>query len=183
MNTDETDMYLSVGSFQKENQTYTNRLCGGCCPSPSTWQLIRNTINGLPRMTSRTHCSWSCQLGEIRKLNFKLIVKSRAIDDSRGKLLARDSRRVDRAWDLRHGPTGPGSSTSAAIGASPRLRLKLNKIIIRLMSTVKCYFRLYSPKNWEFRTICQLVTCNDRRPRTGLGLRLNTIIAYAVKRQ
>ncbi|GFQ80335.1 hypothetical protein TNCT_197991 [Trichonephila clavata] len=64
MNTDETDMYLSVGSFQKEIQTYTNRLCGGCCPSPSTWQLIGNTINGLPQMTSRTHCSCSCQLGE-----------------------------------------------------------------------------------------------------------------------
>ncbi|GFW71992.1 uncharacterized protein TNCV_4788801 [Trichonephila clavipes] len=32
------------------------------------------------------------------------------------------------------------------------------------MSAVKCYFWLYSPKNWEFRMICQLVTCDDRRP-------------------
>ncbi|GFX14799.1 hypothetical protein TNCV_1485421 [Trichonephila clavipes] len=29
---------------------------------------------------------------------------------------------------------------------------------------------LYSPKNWEFRTICQLATCDDHRPCIGHGL-------------
>ncbi|GFW78755.1 hypothetical protein TNCV_4261781 [Trichonephila clavipes] len=44
----------------------------------------------------------------------------------------------------------------------------------------KCYLRLYSPKNLEFRTICQLATCDDRRLRTGLDLPPYTIITHAV---
>ncbi|GFT13916.1 hypothetical protein TNCV_2615621 [Trichonephila clavipes] len=36
--------------------------------------------------------------------------------------------------------------------------------MIRIISTVKCYFRLYSPENGEIRNICQLVTCDDHRP-------------------
>ncbi|GFT15080.1 hypothetical protein TNCV_4316561 [Trichonephila clavipes] len=55
----------------------------------------------------------------------------------------------------------------AVMGASSRSRLSLNNIIIRIMSKVKDYFLLYSPKNWEFWTICQLNTCDDHRPRTG----------------
>ncbi|GFW56995.1 hypothetical protein TNCV_3472782 [Trichonephila clavipes] len=36
------------------------------------------------------------------------------------------------------------------------------QIIIRIITTVKCYSRFYSPKNWEF----QLATCDERRLRT-----------------
>ncbi|GFX46899.1 hypothetical protein TNCV_4040442 [Trichonephila clavipes] len=81
---------------------------------------------------------------------------------------------------LKHGPIGPRAS--AAIGASSRSRLSPNKIVIRIVSTVKCYFRLYSPKNWEFRTRCQLDTCDDRRSCTGVGLPPYTIITPSVKR-
>ncbi|GFW35653.1 uncharacterized protein TNCV_4435041 [Trichonephila clavipes] len=35
-------------------------------------------------------------------------------------------------------------------------------------------YRLYSPKIWEFRTICQLVTWDACRPCMGLGLRSYT---------
>ncbi|GFY12777.1 hypothetical protein TNCV_4284351 [Trichonephila clavipes] len=47
------------------------------------------------------------------------------------------------------------------MGTSSRSQPK--KIIIRIISTVEGYFRLYSTKNWEFWTICQLATCNDCR--------------------
>ncbi|GFV77458.1 DUF4817 domain-containing protein [Trichonephila clavipes] len=66
-----------------------------------------------------------------------------------------------------HGPTsGPRPQWG------PRLVLNsaLVRSRIRIISTVKCYFRLDSPKNWEFRTMCQLATCDDRRPKTGQGL-------------
>ncbi|GFV78563.1 hypothetical protein TNCV_1888691 [Trichonephila clavipes] len=56
------------------------------------------------------------------------------------------------------------------------------KIIIRINSKVKCCLQLYSQKNWEFRTICQLATCDDRRPRTGLDLPPYTVITHSVKR-
>ncbi|GFU53856.1 hypothetical protein TNCV_4254641 [Trichonephila clavipes] len=46
---------------------------------------------------------------------------------------------------------------------------------------MKCYFRLYSSKNWEFWT-CQLAICDGRRPRKGLGLSPNSIIIPSVKR-
>ncbi|GFX15595.1 uncharacterized protein TNCV_2130831 [Trichonephila clavipes] len=71
---------------------------------------------------------------------------------------------------------------SATTRASSRSRLSLNKIIIGIISTVKCYFRLYSPKNWEFRTICQLTTYDDRRPCISLCLPKYTI-THSVKIQ
>ncbi|GFX38532.1 hypothetical protein TNCV_3206001 [Trichonephila clavipes] len=55
-------------------------------------------------------------------------------------------------------------------GALSRSRLSFNKIAILIISRVKYYFRLYSPKNWEFRMICQLATRDDRRPYIGLSL-------------
>ncbi|GFX77992.1 hypothetical protein TNCV_971471 [Trichonephila clavipes] len=68
-------------------------------------------------------------------------------------------------------------------GSSSRSRLSLNKITIRIISTVNCYFRLHSPKNWEFRMICQLATCDDCLPCLGLGLPPYTIITHSVKRR
>ncbi|GFX21140.1 hypothetical protein TNCV_4367191 [Trichonephila clavipes] len=81
---------------------------------------------------------------------------------------------------LRHGPTGPGPRTMVSIGVSSRSRLK---IMIRIISIVKCYFRLYSPKNWEFRTICQLVTCENLPPCIGQDLPPYTLITHLVKRR
>ncbi|GFV40428.1 hypothetical protein TNCV_2535961 [Trichonephila clavipes] len=69
------------------------------------------------------------------------------------------------------------------MGPSSHSRLCLNKAMVRIISTVKCYFRLHYPKNWEFRTICQLATCGDHRPRTGLGLPPYTIITHSVIRR
>ncbi|GFX95642.1 hypothetical protein TNCV_4885681 [Trichonephila clavipes] len=82
---------------------------------------------------------------------------------------------------LRHGPTGPGSRVLATMGASSRSRLRRNKIIIRRISTVQCYFQLYSLKNWEFRTICQLATCDNRCPSTDLPP--YNIITHLIKRR
>ncbi|GFX43002.1 calcium-activated chloride channel regulator 2 [Trichonephila clavipes] len=56
------------------------------------------------------------------------------------------------------------------------LILSLNKITIRIISTVKCYFRLYSPKNWEFWTTVNWLQCDDCRPCTGLGLTHYTLL-------
>ncbi|GFY26663.1 hypothetical protein TNCV_2879911 [Trichonephila clavipes] len=42
---------------------------------------------------------------------------------------------------------------------------------------------MFSPKNWEFRMICQLAICDDRRPSTGLGLSQYTLITHSVKRR
>ncbi|GFV54599.1 DUF4817 domain-containing protein [Trichonephila clavipes] len=56
----------------------------------------------------------------------------------------------------------------------------LNKNMIRKISRAKCYFWLYTPKNWEFRTIYRLAACNDRHPCTGLGLQPYTIITHLV---
>ncbi|GFW11770.1 hypothetical protein TNCV_1083161 [Trichonephila clavipes] len=72
---------------------------------------------------------------------------------------------------------------SATMGASSRSRLSLNEIMIRIISTVKGYFRLYSPKNWEFWTICQLAKCDDRRSCIGLGLSPYTIMTSSIKRR
>ncbi|GFW54016.1 hypothetical protein TNCV_3828241 [Trichonephila clavipes] len=41
---------------------------------------------------------------------------------------------------------------------------------------------MYSPKNWEFWTICQLATCDDHRPCIGQGLSSYAIITPSVKR-
>ncbi|GFW45340.1 uncharacterized protein TNCV_4734471 [Trichonephila clavipes] len=71
---------------------------------------------------------------------------------------------------FRHGPNGLGPRALTAMEPSSSSRLGFNKIKIRIISTVKCYFRLYSSKNWGFRTICQLATCDDSRPCTSLGL-------------
>ncbi|GFV67578.1 hypothetical protein TNCV_4622581 [Trichonephila clavipes] len=48
---------------------------------------------------------------------------------------------------------------------------------------MKCCFQLYSPNSWGFRTISQLATCDDRRPRTGRGLSPYSIIAPSGKRR
>ncbi|GFW77500.1 hypothetical protein TNCV_2498921 [Trichonephila clavipes] len=58
---------------------------------------------------------------------------------------------------LRQEPIGPKSRVSATMPASSRSQLSLN-IMIRMISSVRFYFQLYSPKNWEFRAICQLAT-------------------------
>ncbi|GFW99768.1 hypothetical protein TNCV_3419971 [Trichonephila clavipes] len=71
---------------------------------------------------------------------------------------------------------------SSTVEVSSRSRLSLNKITIGIIPTVKCYIRLYSAKNWEFRTTCQLATCDDRRPCIGLDLSPYTIITHSVKR-
>ncbi|GFU57036.1 hypothetical protein TNCV_1779041 [Trichonephila clavipes] len=76
-----------------------------------------------------------------------------------------------------HGSTGTGVRTLS------RFQLSRKKIIFRIISKVKYYFRLYSPKNWELWAICQLATCNDRRPRTRLDLTSYIIIAHSVKRR
>ncbi|GFV06128.1 hypothetical protein TNCV_1084021 [Trichonephila clavipes] len=46
----------------------------------------------------------------------------------------------------------------STMGASPGSRISLNKIVIRIISKVKYFFKLCSPKNGEFRT----ATCDDR---------------------
>ncbi|GFT79239.1 hypothetical protein TNCV_2766641 [Trichonephila clavipes] len=78
----------------------------------------------------------------------------------------------------------PTPLAHADASSSPvrRTGIPVSKIIIRICSTVRCYFRLYSPKNWEFRTICQLSTRDDRHPCTVLGLPPYTIITYSVKK-
>ncbi|GFW62579.1 hypothetical protein TNCV_85801 [Trichonephila clavipes] len=43
--------------------------------------------------------------------------------------------------------------------------------------------KLYSLKNWEFRTTCQLATCDDHRPCLDLGLPPYIIISHSVKRR
>ncbi|GFV40430.1 hypothetical protein TNCV_2535981 [Trichonephila clavipes] len=77
---------------------------------------------------------------------------------------------------LRHGPACPGFRLSTTMRASSRSSPSLDKIIIRIISTVKCYFRLYSLKKWEFWTKCQQPTCDDRRPCADLCLPPYTII-------
>ncbi|GFY23301.1 hypothetical protein TNCV_3939971 [Trichonephila clavipes] len=42
---------------------------------------------------------------------------------------------------------------------------------------------MYSPKNQEFQTICQLATWDDRRPSIDLGLPPYTIITHSIKRR
>ncbi|GFW50663.1 hypothetical protein TNCV_2889651 [Trichonephila clavipes] len=81
---------------------------------------------------------------------------------------------------LRHGPTEP--MALAAIEASSCSRLNLNKTIIRIISTTKCYFRCFGEYNRELR-ICQLATCDDLSPRTGLCLPPYTIIIHVGKRR
>ncbi|GFV41438.1 hypothetical protein TNCV_5048431 [Trichonephila clavipes] len=84
---------------------------------------------------------------------------------------------------MRHGPTAPGPRATTTMETSPRFRIGLNKIMIRIISTDKCFFPLYSPKNWEYWTICQLVTCDDRHPCIDLSLPPYTIITHSVKRR
>ncbi|GFX62331.1 hypothetical protein TNCV_407261 [Trichonephila clavipes] len=54
----------------------------------------------------------------------------------------------NRAQDLSLG--GKGTSSSS--------QLDLKKMIVRTILIVKCYSWKYSPRNWEFKTICQLAT-------------------------
>ncbi|GFS68033.1 hypothetical protein TNCV_1362571 [Trichonephila clavipes] len=95
-----------------------------------------------------------------------------------------------RGIDFRHsflaiaqGRLKTGVQGSATMGAPSRSQLSLNEIIIRIISTVKCYFRLSTPNKWEFRTTCQLATCDDRRPCIGLRLSPYIIITHSVKRR
>ncbi|GFW70739.1 hypothetical protein TNCV_2922941 [Trichonephila clavipes] len=81
---------------------------------------------------------------------------------------------------LRHRPSEPQPRALTTMGASSRFQLCLNKIMIRITSTVQDFFQLYSPKNWGYRTICQLDTCDDRRLCTGLGLPPYSIITHVV---
>ncbi|GFT60878.1 hypothetical protein TNCV_3616041 [Trichonephila clavipes] len=75
-------------------------------------------------------------------------------------------------------PLRNGGTLNSRRAASP-----LIEVGGREREEVKCYFRLYSSKNSEFWTICQLDTCDDRSPRTGLGLPLYTMITRSVKRR
>ncbi|GFS61986.1 hypothetical protein TNCV_2592711 [Trichonephila clavipes] len=56
-----------------------------------------------------------------------------------------------KAWQ-----TGHRASTTMGTSSCSRF------IMIRIISMVG--FRLYSPKNCEFRIICRLATCDGRRP-------------------
>ncbi|GFW87920.1 hypothetical protein TNCV_1360231 [Trichonephila clavipes] len=69
------------------------------------------------------------------------------------------------------------------MGASSHSWHSLNKIMIRIISTDKCYYRLHYTKNWRFQTICQLATCEDRGPCIGGGLPPCTTITHTVKRR
>ncbi|GFT18170.1 hypothetical protein TNCV_183311 [Trichonephila clavipes] len=62
-----------------------------------------------------------------------------------------------------------GRLKAGANWASSHSRVSLNKIMLRIILTVKCCFRLYYTNNWEFQTVCQLAKCDDYGPRTGLG--------------
>ncbi|GFW37715.1 DUF4817 domain-containing protein [Trichonephila clavipes] len=67
--------------------------------------------------------------------------------------------------------------------ASSRSQLNFNNLMIRIILALKCYLGLHSPKNWEFRMICRLARCEDRRPCVAIGLSLCNIITHSVKRQ
>ncbi|GFT19871.1 hypothetical protein TNCV_4993091 [Trichonephila clavipes] len=53
--------------------------------------------------------------------------------------------------------------------------------MIRIISTVKCYFQLHTLKNWKVPTICEQATCDDSGPSIGLGLPPYNIITHTVK--
>ncbi|GFT40430.1 hypothetical protein TNCV_1646341 [Trichonephila clavipes] len=123
---------------------------------------------------SRTPLRWiDCVekvLNVLKVKNWRTVAKSR---DARRKLLEKK--------EFVHSPKtslGMGPGPRPPLGALSRPRLNL-KIIIRIISTAKCYFWLYSPPNWEFRTICQLATGDDRRPR----IAYHHTPSYAVKRR
>ncbi|GFW60996.1 hypothetical protein TNCV_4872061 [Trichonephila clavipes] len=61
---------------------------------------------------------------------------------------------------------------------SSRQRARCTRVISRCFE-----HHADSPKNWEFWTICQLATCDNRRPRTGLDLSPYTVITLLVKRR
>ncbi|GFY35131.1 hypothetical protein TNCV_5045061 [Trichonephila clavipes] len=73
-----------------------------------------------------------------------------------------------RSTALKQGPTGPMRSVSAEMGRSSQSLLSLKKIVIGIK--VKYYFWLYSPKDWKYRMIGQLASCDDSHPRTSLAL-------------
>ncbi|GFX87461.1 hypothetical protein TNCV_1329961 [Trichonephila clavipes] len=82
------------------------------------------------------------------------------------------------------GQLAPGPGPRPQWGVSSRSRFGLNKIKIRIISTVKCHLRLYSPRNWEFRMLCQLaIICDGLCLCIGLGLAPDTIITPLVKRR
>ncbi|GFS82970.1 hypothetical protein TNCV_1568431 [Trichonephila clavipes] len=65
---------------------------------------------------------------------------------------------------------GELDSGLAKMEASFHSRLSRSKTMIRIISTFKCYIRLYYPKNWEFWTVCQLAESDDHGPCISLGL-------------
>ncbi|GFV13423.1 hypothetical protein TNCV_2556051 [Trichonephila clavipes] len=67
---------------------------------------------------------------------------------------------------------------SVTMGASFRSRLSFNKIIIRIIIP-GCILQ----KNCEFRTKCQLVTCDNRHLCIDLGLTPYIIITHSIKRR
>ncbi|GFX03097.1 hypothetical protein TNCV_4288801 [Trichonephila clavipes] len=56
------------------------------------------------------------------------------------------------------------------------IREEEEEITIRIILKVKCYYRLYFPKNWAFRMICQLAISKNRRLCLGMGLPPHIII-------
>ncbi|GFX75738.1 hypothetical protein TNCV_2237111 [Trichonephila clavipes] len=77
---------------------------------------------------------------------------------------------------LRRGPNGPESRALATMGNSSPSRFSLNKILIRIISTVKCFFRLYSPENFG-----RYVNCDDRDLRIVLDLPPYAIITQLAR--
>ncbi|GFU24119.1 hypothetical protein TNCV_2007121 [Trichonephila clavipes] len=65
---------------------------------------------------------------------------------------------------------------------SSRSGLSMNKIIVRIFSTVKCCFWLYSPKNWKFWTLWQLAAWDHHHPCIIIGLPPCTMNTHLVKR-
>ncbi|GFW93144.1 hypothetical protein TNCV_3888851 [Trichonephila clavipes] len=76
---------------------------------------------------------------------------------------------------LRHGPNGSGPRTSSSMWTSHRSRFNLNKIIILIIAVFKCCSWLYSSENRKLWTVCQLATCDVRRPRTVATQNSNTV--------
>ncbi|GFS91680.1 uncharacterized protein TNCV_1492481 [Trichonephila clavipes] len=71
----------------------------------------------------------------------------------------------------------------ATMDASSPSQLSLNKIVIQIILTVKCFYRLHSTENWKFQMIGQLATCNGHCPCTGLDLPTGITITHSVKRR
>ncbi|GFU54581.1 hypothetical protein TNCV_3025291 [Trichonephila clavipes] len=92
---------------------------------------------------------------------------------------SREKKRAERC-DPEIGKNGHLKEWENWARAPSRSRLSLNKITIRITSTVKSYCRLCFPKNSEFWTIYQLATCDNGRPCPSPPF---TIITHFVKRR